>query len=112
MLIYLKLVRDILRGDYGSVPPSPRYTRTYSIYNNWHIYVSPDGSEGTLVNTTPWAVYVQGPRNVGGRGIGERQTAVMRARGWQSITDVARQTRPAFKQLLNRSISPHAGEEG
>lgn len=90
-------------------PPNPgvSYQRTRQLSNGWlsesSIRINQDGSEGTLTNPVKWAVYAQGPYG-GGRGVGERQTARMRRLGWQSITDVARRTRPLYKELMNRAL--------
>lgn len=87
------------------------YQRTYQLKRGWakpQITVSFDGSTMTMVNPVAWAVYAQGPRG-GGRGKGERQTARMRALGWQSITDVARETAPLYAQLMNRAIRGEPG---
>jgi hypothetical protein len=100
---YLNEVKKILQENYNTVPTSPNYTRTHDLQQGWEVSVSPDGSQGFLFNETPYAVFVQGPKG-GGRGTGSRQTAAMRNRGWLSISDVARVTRPRFNELMNRSI--------
>lgn len=87
------------------------YQRTFQLQQGWlHpiINISSDGSEGTLVNPVMWAVYAQGPK-YGGRGKGERQSARMRELGWQSITDVARDTNRLYVELMNRAIKGNPG---
>lgn len=78
------------------------YTRRYRLKRGWTIAKN-DGTEGLLVNGIWYAVYAQGPRG-GGRGKGERQTQIMRSLGWKSISDIARETRPRFKQIMNRAV--------
>ena len=107
---YLEEVKRQLNAGYSDVTPSPRYTRTNKLRDGWIIEVSTDGSTGTLKNRAAHAVYAVGPRG-GGRGRGERQAAFQRQRGWKSISDVARETRPRYVQLMNRSLSPHATGE-
>lgn len=59
-------------------------------------------SKGTLdiVNLTPYAVWVEGPKE----GNGPRQTRVMRNRGWQSITDVGRAAAKKHRPALIRAV--------
>lgn len=113
---YLERVRDDLREGYDTVPEDyTKYKRTDELYYGFRIVIDANGQGGTLYNDAKdkrgraYAVYVIGPKG-GGRGIGERQSQLQRRRGWPSITDVARRNRPLFKQLMNRSISPHAGD--
>lgn len=102
---YLESVRDQLNKGYDDVAPSPKYTRTNKVRNGWRIEVSPDGSTATLTNSEEHAVYPVGPRG-GGRQAGSRQAQFQRQRGWKSISDVARETKPLYRQLVNRAISP------
>lgn len=106
MTAYLELVKKQLQ-DY---PAQKRfkYVRTYNLKRGWSIIISPDGTDGMLVNGIKYAVYVQGPRG-GGRGRGEAQLARMRKLGWPSITDVARRTRPLFPTVMNRALKGSAG---
>lgn len=89
-----------------------RYKRTYKLGLGWlapgAIDVNHDGTNGTLINRVPYAVYAQGPRG-GGRGKGNRQTTYMRRIGWQSITDVARKTRKRYATLMNRAVKGSVG---
>ena len=103
---YLNTVRKEMQSDYGRVPITPNYpVRTYALSRGWEIHMDPGGFSGELVNTTGYAVFVQGPRRHGGRtSSGHAQTAVMRRRGWRSITDVARETRREYIQMVNKSI--------
>jgi hypothetical protein len=105
METYLREVRTQLR-QYP--PPSRQYQRTFRLRRGWHININPDGSRGELLNSTPYAVYVQGPRG-GGRGIGERQTRRNRIKGWLSVTDVARLTRKRFDTIVNRAVKGRPG---
>lgn len=100
---YLEEVKSILEYDYHLVPPGRTYIRTYNLQLGWEVHVYNDGASGALTNDTPYAVFVQGPRG-GGRSEGQRQSQMQRSRGWQSITDIARTTRPRFIQLMNRSV--------
>lgn len=100
---YLDEIKAILQNNYYSVPNSKTYQRTHDLQRGWRITMSADGTDGFLYNDVDYAVFAQGPRG-GGRGKGERQAQHMRARGWLSITDVARDTAPRFKQLMNRSV--------
>lgn len=138
MRLYLQAVRDELIANYEEAEQTPRGARlegrataktkrtrqwvrgigdkrdrSQNLRASWHIEVSGStGSEGILFNTATYAVYVQGPRREHGRGPGTRQAAHMRRRGWRSITDVARETKPLFFTLMNRVYGPRAfGEE-
>lgn len=108
---YLRAVAARL-AIYPPKHPGSRYVRTFRLQHSWdnpRIDVSADGSTATMVNPLFYAGYAEGPRG-GGRGIGERQTRLMRSRGWPSISDVAREMRPAYKQLMNRAIHATPGE--
>ncbi len=56
-----------------------------------------------VVNPVSYGVYVQG--RVPGSGKGRRQTAVMRARGWQNITSVSKATWPKYRLRIQKSIA-------
>src|ERR1044072_2397462 len=101
MRAYLELVKKQLQ----EYPPQKnfRYVRKYNLKRGWNIVMSPDGTDGQLVNGVKYAVFVQGPRG-GKRGRGEAQLARMRKLGWPSITDVARRTRPLFPTVMNRAL--------
>lgn len=103
---FLEEIREEMEENYLSVPESQEYDRTGKLLAGWSepdaLTVSPDGSVGTLVNETPYAVYVQGPRG-GGRGPGERQSQHNRSLGWKSITDVANAKRKQYLQIMNRA---------
>lgn len=88
-----------------------RYKRTKRLQRGWKSTVLPDGSQGFVFNTEKYAVYVQGPRAGGGKVSGQKQRRLHRGHGWQSITDVARETRKEFQTIMNRSItgSPRSG---
>lgn len=109
---YLEGLRTELRSDYSKVSASQNYTRTGDLGAGWKIEVSSDGSQGFLYNDVEYAAYVQGPRHVGGRGVGERQAAHMRKRGWRSISDIARANVKRYTELMNRSIQPKAESGG
>lgn len=109
----IRLYLQTLAIEMAKYPPkrNPKgYKRRFILQKGWldpgAIKMSPDGSSGTLINKVGYAVYAQGPRSHGERTPegGTRQTARMRRLGWQSITDVARRTRPRFKEVMNRSI--------
>jgi hypothetical protein len=108
---YLQAVAARL-AIYPPQHPGSKYKRTYKLQGGWknpNIEVSSDGSTATMVNPVAWAVYANGPKG-GSRGIGERQSRRMRALGWPSITDVARELRPLYSQLMNRSIRGAPGD--
>lgn len=102
---YLEKVKYELQSGYRNVPGSPKYQRTYNLFDSFEITVNQSGTKGELINTQPYAVYVIGPRS-GGRGIGSRQARHMRQRGWQSVSDVARKLAPEYRTVMNRSIQP------
>lgn len=88
--------------------PSRRYKRTEILKKSWKIILTPDGTNGFLINDAkqkgrPYAVFVQGPVG-GGRGIGQRQTRLNRSKGWKSITDVTRARRKEFTTVMNRAV--------
>lgn len=77
-------------ASYPPQEPTP-YIRTGDLGRNWRI-ANADIGAITVQNAVnrsgrPYAVYPQGPKR--GRK-GERQTAVMRRKGWQNITDESR----------------------
>lgn len=103
---FLEEIRQEMEENYLDVPPSSEYNRTGRVLAGWSepdaLQVSADGSQGTLVNEVPYAVYVQGPRG-GGRGSGQRQSSHNRSLGWKSITDVANAKRKQYLQIMNRA---------
>jgi hypothetical protein len=104
---YLNSVKKKMQGDYGRVTPKPNYTRTQRLYRGWEIHMLQPGV-GELVNNTPYAVYAQGPRSHG-QGPGAHQAAAMRRRGWRSITDVARDTKKDYYEIMNRAVKGRSG---
>lgn len=72
-----------------STPPKsgPRKDgrRTGTLGKNWGI-TAKTGTSITVSNHTPYASYVQGPKDKGGREGG--QIANMRERGWPNVSDV------------------------
>lgn len=94
-------------AKYPSQRPT-RYVRTGDYGRGWTApgSIKASASEVTLVNRVGYSVYVGGPRQ-GNKG--ERQAAVMRKKGWQSITDVARETKRNYVQLVNRAIRGRPG---
>lgn len=90
-------------------PQKPtRYKRTGNYGRGWTApgAVRASASEVTLVNRVTYSVYVGGPRQ---GAVGERQTKVMRGKGWKSITDVARETKRNYVQLVNKAIRGRPG---
>lgn len=87
-----------------------KYRRTGNYGRGWTApgSINAKPNEVTLVNRVGYAVYVGGPKG-GGRGKGERQTKVMREKGWESISDAARQEVKNWEQLVNRSIRGRPG---
>jgi hypothetical protein len=85
-----------------------RYRRTGDYGRGWTApgAVRASAKEVTVVNRVPYSVYVGGPLS-GNKG--ERQTAVMRKKGWPSITNVARETKRNYVQLVNRAIRGRPG---
>jgi len=87
-------------------PRGPRRggRRTGFLGRNWQVKVRREGAvvvEVEVSNKTPYAVYVQGPRR-GGKG--ERQTKVMRDRGWQNITTITQVVWRKHRAGLSRAI--------
>lgn len=108
MRLYLKTVAIQMR-KYPPQQGNSNYVRTGLLKEGWSdasIQVNADGSEGTLINPVEYAGFVQGPRRHGERTeeSGSHQSDRNRKLGWESITDVARRTRPYFENLMNRSI--------
>lgn len=103
---FLEEIREEMEQNYLEVPESDQYNRTGELLAGWSepgaLQVNADGSQGTLVNEVPHAVYVQGPRG-GGRGPGQRQSQHNRSLGWKSITDVANRKRKQYLQIMNRA---------
>lgn len=87
-----------------------RYRRTGDYGRGWTApgAVRASAKEVTVVNRVKYSVYVGGPK-YGGRGKGERQAKVMQQKGWPSITDVARETKRDYVQLVNRAIRGRPG---
>lgn len=56
-----------------------------------------------LVNQVPYGMPVQG--YVPGYGKGRRQSAVMRARGWQNISTEVKKTWPTYRLRLQKSLA-------
>lgn len=83
-------------GDYGRGWSSPGAVRA-------------SASEATLVNRVPYAVYVGGPWPQSRHEKGQRQTKVMHGKGWKSISDVARDKKKSYVQLVNRAIRGRPG---
>lgn len=89
-------------------PKRRRYQRTGDLGRGW---TSPGairvtGNTVTVVNRmtrggVSYPVYVQGPKS-GNKG--ERQTAVMKRKGWQSVSDVAKEVAKENRPILNRAI--------
>jgi hypothetical protein len=100
---------DIGKGmsKYPSQKPT-RYKRTGNYGRGWTApgAVKASASEVTLVNRVGYSVYVGGPLQ---GGVGERQTKVMRGKGWPSITNVARDTKKNYVQLVNKAIRGRPG---
>ncbi len=84
------------------------YRRTGTYGRGWTApgAVKASASEVTVVNRVGYSVYVGGPKQ---GNVGERQTKVMRGKGWPSITDVARETKRDYIELVNRSIRGRPG---
>lgn len=78
------------------------YRRTGDLGRNWRLR-GPRRSGTRIiaeaVNNIPYAVYVEGPRT-GGRG--QRQTDVMRRKGWQNVTDETRREWPRHRLRIVR----------
>lgn len=94
---------------YPSQEPTD-YVRTGDYGRGWTApgAVKATPHEVTVVNRVKYSVYVGGPKG-GGRKKGERQAAVMRKKGWPSITDVARETKKDYSDLVNRAIRGRPG---
>lgn len=108
MRSYLELCKKLV-SEYPAQQPDSRYVRTGTLGRGWEIKVKRFAVEGTLTNDTPYAVFASGPYGQGIRNAKyERQTILMRSLGWKSITDVARETRPIYVGLVNRSIKGKA----
>lgn len=92
-------------------PQKPtKYVRTGNYGRGWTApgAIKATAAEVTLVNRVRYSVYVGGPK-YGGRGKGERQTKVMQQKGWPSITDVARETKRKYVQLVNKALRGRPG---
>jgi hypothetical protein len=94
-------------ATYPSQRPT-KYRRTGNYGRGWTApgAVKASAAEVTLVNRVGYSVYVGGPKQ-GNKG--ERQTKVMRGKGWKSITDVARETKREYVQLVNKAIRGRPG---
>lgn len=109
-------IKNYLEGvarQMAEYPPKANpagYQRTYRLRQGWlqpgSIHMSADGTSGELINPVLYAVYVQGPR---GKPKGQRQAAFLRRLGWKSISDVARETAPRYKQIMNRALKGSPG---
>lgn len=96
------MVRDM--ADYPTQQPTT-YRRTGTLGREWTFSGparTPTGIGVLVYNPVGYAVYVEGPRN-GPRG--RRQTAVMRGKGWPSISDVAERLAKKHGVTLSRVYS-------
>lgn len=101
----LKVGRQM--ADYPSQRPT-KYVRTGDYGRGWTApgAVRASATEATLVNQVPYSVWVGGPNPSHGQ---PGQTKDMRKRGWKSITDVARETKREYVQLVNKAIRGRPG---
>jgi len=88
-----------------------RYKRTGNYGRGWTApgAVRASATEVTLVNRVGYSVYVGGPWPQSGHDKGERQTKVMHGKGWKSISDVARDTKKNYVQLVNKAVRGRPG---
>lgn len=107
-------------AKYPPQEPTP-YVRTGNLGRRWRFQPKPpsaievfnDAAGGgtrrkgkrrrpSRTRRRPYAVYVQGP--VPGEGIGRRQTAVMRNKGWQNISEESKRVFDRHKGRIARVV--------
>ena len=66
-------------------------------------------TEATLVNRVTYSVYVGGPWPQSGRRRGARQARVMNAKGWPSLSDVAREEKRRYRRIVIEAIRGRPG---
>lgn len=112
---YLKEVEKIMKDNYNTAEVGRVYKRRGNqarrgykgVRGSWRIHVQ-SHNFGELLNDAkdergrPLAAFVQGPRP---GGVGPTyQSREMRKRGWKSITDVTRETRRRYVEIMNRKV--------
>lgn len=84
-------------------PPNSSYRRSGDLGRHWaaKVEVFPALVRGRVINSVTYAVFVQGPTK-GAKG--ERQTAVMAAKGWPSVTTVLADTWRKHKREFSKIL--------
>lgn len=79
--------------------------RTGALGRNWRITNHARGRLIEVANPIEYAPYVQGPPNAVK---GQRQTAVMASRGWQTITGITSKNWPRTRTRINAILTGRA----